>query len=92
MATKPLVKKTFDELQIDCEVASEVIAEYFAFCAKEMSDELDNLQPNQEKLDALEAQLLELKKEKRAISVESPEVINKALYVYAPLLKKRAAG
>jgi len=41
-------------------------------------------------LEALETQLLELKREKLSIGVDNSAVINKALYVYAPLLKKRA--
>jgi hypothetical protein len=91
MATKPLLNKSTDELQIECEVASEVIAEYFAFCAKELADEKDNSAPNLEKIEALEAQLLELKREKMSIGVENSAVIHRALYVYAPLLKKRTA-
>lgn len=91
MATKPLLKKNTDELQVDCEVASAVIAEYFAFCAKQLSEEKDNDSPNPEKIQALETQLRELKKEKMSIGVANAAVINKALYVYAPLLKKRAA-
>ena len=89
MATK--LKKTADELQIDCEVASEVIAEYFAFCAKQLAEEKDQASPNLEKIEAIEVQLLALKKEKMSIGVDNSAVINKALYVYAPLLTKRAA-
>lgn len=88
MATK--LKKTTDELQIDCEVAAEVIAEYFAFCAKQLAEEKEQASPNLEKVEAIEAQLMALKKEKMAIGADSA-VINKTLYVYAPLLKKRAA-
>ena len=91
MATKPLVKKTIDELQLDCEVAAEVLAETLAFCAKELAEERDAESPNQEKIETLEKQVLELKREKMSIGVENTEVINKALYFYAPLLKKRTA-
>lgn len=89
MATQ--IKKTTDELQIDCEVAVEVIAEYFAFLAKELADEKENPSPNLEKIEALETQLLELKREKMSIGVDNSAGINKALYVYAPLLKKGAS-
>jgi hypothetical protein len=91
MTTQPLLKKTTDELQIDCEIAAEVFAEYLAFCARELAAERDVESPNTEKIAALENQVRELKREKMSIGIEHTELINKALYVYAPLLKKRAA-
>ncbi len=91
MATKPLVKKTPEELQIDCEVAAEVFAEYLAFCARELAEERDSESPNLEKIATLEKQVRELKREKMSIGADNAEVVNKALYWYAPLLKKRAA-
>lgn len=91
MTTKPLIQKTHDELQIDCEVAAEVLAETLAFCAKELADERDAEYPNLEKIETLEKQVLELKRDKMSIGVDKTEVINKALYFYAPLLKKRTA-
>jgi hypothetical protein len=91
MATEPLLKKSTDELQIDCEVAAEVYAEYLAFCAKELAKERDTDSPNLEKIETLEKQVRDLKREKMSISVDNLEVINKALYLYAPLLNKRAA-
>ncbi|HEY9777202.1 MAG TPA: hypothetical protein V6C81_25795 [Planktothrix sp.] len=91
MATKPLIKKTIDELQIDCEVAAEVLAETLAFCAKELAQEKAVESPNQEKIETLERQVLELKRDKLSIGIDNTEVINKALYFYAPLLKKRTA-
>lgn len=91
MTTRPLVKKTTEELQIDCEVAAEVFAEYLAFCARELAAERDVEFPNTEKIDALEKQVRELKREKLSIGIDNADLISKALYVYAPLLKKRAA-
>jgi hypothetical protein len=91
MATTPLIKKTIDELQIDCEVAAEVLAETLAFCAKQLAEEREASSPNQEKIETLEKQVLELKRDKMSIGMENTEVINKALYFYAPLLKKRTA-
>ncbi len=91
MTTQPSIKKTADELQIDCEVASEVFAEYLAFCARELAAERDADFPNTEKIEALEKQVRELKRDKMSIGVENTAMINKALYVYAPLLKKRSA-
>lgn len=89
MAT--LIKKTTEELQIDCEVASEVLAECLAFCAKELAEERALESPNLAKIEALEKQARELKQQKMAIGVENTDVVDRALYFYAPLLKKRAA-
>lgn len=86
-----LIKKTTEELQIDCEVASEVLAECLAFCAKELAQERVVESPNQEKIEALEKEARELKQQKMSIGLENTEVVHKALYFYAPLLKKRAA-
>ncbi len=91
MATKLPAKKTTDELQIDCEVAAEVIAEYFAFCAKQLAKEKKNASPNADKIKTLEAKLVELNREKLALGPDNADVINKALYIYAPLLKKAEA-
>jgi hypothetical protein len=90
MAT--IVKKTTDELQVDCEVAAEVYAEYLAFCAKQLAEEWAAESPNQEKIDTLEAKVRKLKKEKLSIGINNTVVINKALYLYAPLLNKRLCG
>ena len=92
MATKPVVKKTTAELQIDCEVAAEVYAEYLAFCAKQLAEERGAEFPNERKIEALETQVRELKRDKLSIGIDNTAVIDKALYVYAPLLKKRACA
>lgn len=73
------------------EVAAEVLAETLAFCARELAEERDSECPNQEKIETLEKQVLELKRDKMSIGVDNTEVTNKALYFYAPLLKKRTA-
>jgi hypothetical protein len=91
MATKPLLKKTTDELQIDCEVAAEVFAECLAVCAKELAEEKDAKSPNLDKIETLEKLVRELMREKMSIGVRNTEVINKALYVYTTLLKKRTS-
>jgi hypothetical protein len=90
VATRPLIEKSTDQLLVDCEVASEIYAEYIAFCAKELAEEKEAKFPNEGKVEALESQIRELKREKLSITVDNYAVINKALYVYAPLLKKRA--
>lgn len=87
LTTQPVPKKTTDELRVDCEVAVEVFAEYLAFCARELSAEQDADSPNTEKIEALEKQVRELKREKMMVGLENSDLIKKALYVYAPLLK-----
>jgi hypothetical protein len=88
MATKLPAKKTTDELQIDCEVAAEVIAECFAYLAKQLADEKKCAMPNEDKIQTLESKLLELKRDKMSLSPENAAVINNALYFLAPLLRK----
>jgi hypothetical protein len=85
MATKLPAKKTTGELQIDYEVASEIIAEYFALVAKQLANEKRQPTPNPEKIKSFESQLLKLKHEKMNLSDE--KVIHNAMYNYAPLLK-----
>ncbi|MBZ0184811.1 MAG: hypothetical protein K8F91_01075 [Candidatus Obscuribacterales bacterium] len=56
-----------------------------------MAEERDAEYPNQVKIETLEKQVLELKRDKMSIGVDNTDVINKALYFYAPLLKKKTA-
>lgn len=88
MATKLPAKKTTDELQIDCEVAAEVLAECFAYFAKHLAAEKKSPSQNEDKVRTLEAKLLELKRDEMALGTENEDVINNALYVWAPLLRK----
>ncbi len=67
---------------------SSLLLETLAFCARELAEERDAESPNQEKIETLEKQVLELKRDKMFIGVDNSEVINKALYFYAPLLKE----
>lgn len=80
--------KTADELQIDCEIAADVIAEYVAFWAKRLAEEKHESSPNLEKVEALETQIRELKREKMSLGADNPPLVNKALYVYTEVLKK----
>jgi hypothetical protein len=89
MATQ--LRKTTDELLVDCEVASEVIAEYFAILATELANEKNSSTPNLEKVKTIESSMRELKKEKRILSPDNVDLINKALYNYATILKKRVS-
>ena len=91
MATKLPATKTTDELQIDCEVAAGIIAEYSAFCAKQLAAEKRSVSPNADKIKALESQLTELHREEMELGVDKPDVINKALSIYGPILKNAKA-
>ena len=73
MAAKPLMQKAIEEMQIDCEVAAEVLTEVLAFCAKELAEERDAEYPNQEKIETLEKQVLELKRDKMSIGADDQQ-------------------
>lgn len=84
MASK--LNMTNDELQIDCEVAAEIIAAYFARCAIRLAAEKRESSPNEEMISALEAQLRELHQEKMELGVDNSKLIEKALYIYSDSL------
>lgn len=81
--------KTADELQIDCEIAADVTAEYVAFWAKRLAEEKHASSPNLEKVEALETQIRELKREQLSLGAANLPLVYKALYVYTEVLKKR---
>lgn len=81
MATK--LTKTNDELQVDCEVAAEIIAAYFARCANRLAAEKRKSCPNEEMISALESQLRELHQERMLLGVDNTKLIEKALYIYS---------
>jgi hypothetical protein len=91
MATKVPAKKSKAELQTNCEVAAEILAEYFAFCAKLLAAAKQESPTNNDKVRALQTQLDELHREKLALSLDNIELINKALYLYARILKNAEA-
>ncbi len=88
--TATISDRNSDERGIDCEIAADIIAEYFAFFAKLLAEEKIASSPNCARVEALETQLRELKREKMAVAVENSALITKALYIYAPLLKRSA--
>jgi len=49
----------------------------------QLAEEKDNTSPNPDKVEALEVQLRELKREKMSLAVDNPALVNKALYIYA---------
>lgn len=82
------VKKSSYQLQIDCEVANEVLSECLAYFAKRLSAEKKRETSDQDKINALEAQLTELHNAKMELSLERADIVSKALHVWAPLLGK----
>ena len=88
MATKVPAKTHTEELQMDCEVAEHIIAEYFAMCAKQLASEKRSDSPNQENINALETKLVELHREKMELGVDKPDLIKKAFDTYARILKE----
>lgn len=88
MSTKLPPKKSLDQLQVDCEVAAEILAECMAYFAKQLATEKKLPQPNLDKVEALESKLDEIKRHQLSLSPQNPKLINDALYIWAPLLRK----
>lgn len=60
---------------------------YIGFLSNEIMDEEQQEKPNQGKLDALDKQIKMVYKERESIRSDNYEMINRALYVYAPIVK-----
>jgi hypothetical protein len=84
MATKLPAKKHTDE--IDCEIASQIISDYFAHTAKALAAER-RCSGSDAKIHALECLLADLHREKLELSVENTTLIKKTFDVYARKLK-----
>lgn len=69
------------------ETATETMMAYIGYLNTRIHTEEDQLTPNQAKLQALKLQKNVLLEERRAISSDTPDLIAKALYIYAPLVK-----
>ena len=72
-------------------MAAEIIAAYFARCAKQLAAEKRKSSPNEEKINALESQLRDLHREKMELGVDNTQLIEKALYIYSDNLKQAKA-
>jgi len=86
MATKVPAKTHTEKLQMDCDVAEHIIADYFVMCAKQLASEKRSDSPNQETINALETKLGELHREKMELSPDKPDLIKKAFDTYAGIL------
>ncbi|QCU27875.1 hypothetical protein FE789_06085 [Burkholderia pseudomallei] len=69
------------------ETATETLAEYIGYLSSEIDAEQDKAESNAERIGALEQQLDIVIGERRAITPDNLALINRALYIYAPLLK-----
>lgn len=69
-------------------MAAEIIAAYFAHCAKQLAAEKSKASPNDERVNALESQLRELHREKMELGVDNAALIDKVLYIYSDNLKQ----
>lgn len=69
------------------ETATETLAEYIGYLRSEIRGERSKPEPNIERIEALEHEAGIVLGERRAMSPTNTALINRALYVYAPLLK-----
>ena len=69
------------------ETASETIAAYRGYLLKQVYNEEQQEVPNLMKLKALEAQLDVLVAEQKSITSDNHDLIAKAIYIYAPIMK-----
>ena len=69
------------------ETATETHAEYIGYLNCEIDTEQEKVEPNPERITALEHELDIVLGERRALTPSNRDIINRALYVYAPMLK-----
>lgn len=74
------------------ETATETMMAYIGYLNTQILNEEDQPHPNETKLKALELQKNVLLDERKAIMPDSEELIAKAIYVYAPIMKALYAG
>lgn len=69
------------------ETAAETLAEYIGYLNSEIDAEQDKSTPNTGRVDALTHELDIVLGERRLLTPGNLNIINRAIYVYAPLLK-----
>lgn len=70
------------------EAATETLAEYIGYLSGEIDSEREREAPNPERITALESELASVLAERRALTPIHRDIINRALYIYAPVLKR----
>lgn len=91
MTTKTPIKKSDYDLQVECEVAAEVLAECLAYFSKRLTAEQKREMVDEDKIKALKYQISEFYKAKMELGLDRPEIVYSALHVWAPLLGKDVA-
>ena len=69
------------------EAATETLAEYIGYLNGEIDAELEAVNPNRERVAALEHELGIVLGERRSVTPDAHAIINRALYIHAPRLK-----
>ena len=69
------------------ETATETLAEYIGYLNCEIDTEPEKVEPHPERVTALEHAVDIALGERRALTPSNRDIINRALYVYAPMLK-----
>ena len=69
------------------EAATETLVYYNVYLNCEIDTEQEKVEPNPERITALEHELDIVFGERRALTPSYRDIINRALYVYAPMLK-----
>ncbi len=69
------------------EIATETMMSYIGYLNTEIMKEEDQPKPDQARIKALESQKKAVWDERRAITPDNEELIAKAIYVYAPIMK-----
>jgi hypothetical protein len=69
------------------ETATETMMAYIGYLNTQIHKEEDQVNPNQARIKALQDQKNAVLKERHAITPDDQELIAKALYIYAPIMK-----
>jgi hypothetical protein len=69
------------------ETATETLAAYIGYLTNQILAEQDMAKPNAERIKALEHECDFVVSERRAITPDNYDLINRAIYIYAPHLK-----
>lgn len=69
------------------EAATETLAEYIGYLLSEIGSEQEKAAPNAERIAALEQERQTILTERRALTPKSVGIINRALYVYGPIVR-----
>lgn len=84
---QPVPEVTLTHKIAQLETAIETIAAYRGYLLKQVYDEEHQAVPNRLKLKALEAQLDIVVAEQKSITSDNSDLIAKAIYIYAPIMK-----